>query len=80
MTSIQDRPAFETFNRIIQDLYNGGRKNKFYANGYKGGEDDGTTAINTFTGGKILDWLMIDSCISLHKNLTPERVTVDGQR
>ena len=55
MTSIQDRPAFESFNRIIQDLYNGGRKNKFYAKGYKGGEDGGTTAINAVMGGNILD-------------------------
>ena len=36
--------------------------------------------MNTFAGGKILDWIIIHSCISLHVNPTSERVTVDAQQ
>ena len=38
--------------------------------------------MNTFTGGKILDWIMAYSCscVSLNTNPTPERVTADAQR
>ena len=40
MTSIQDRHAFESFNRFMQGLYNGGYKINFYTKGCQAGEDD----------------------------------------
>ena len=70
MTNHQDRHAFKSFNSILQDLYNRGCKNKFYAKGYRDGEDDGTAAINTFTGGKTLDWLTIDGCKTASSAIT----------
>ena len=80
MTSIQDRRAFKSFQAIIQDLYNGERKHDFCAKGYIwDDEDDGTLVMNTYAGGKTLDWIFIHSCISLHMNPTPERVTADTQ-
>ena len=63
---------------VIQDRYDCSHKNKLCAKGYQDGEDDGTVAMDACVGGKILDWILIGSCISLHMNPIPERVTADA--
>ena len=66
------------FQAIIQDPYNRGRNQKFHAKGYLwDNEDDGTLAMNAFTGGKMLDWIIVDRYISRHVYPTPERLTAD---
>ena len=80
MTHIQDRHVFQSFNRIIQDLYEGGFKKEFYPKSYQDIGNGRAVVINTFIRGKPLDWLMIDSCISCRDNPSPERITADAQR
>ena len=80
MANIQDRDAFKSFQATIHDLYNGGHTDKFYSRDYLWDYDDaGTEVLHIFTRGKLLDWIMIYSCISLYTNLTLWRATIDAQ-
>ena len=80
-TNIQDRDIFDSFEAIVEDLVNCNRKKEFLSRGYILDDDDGrTTEMNKFTEGKILDLMLVCSCIGRHTHFTPAMISQDTQR
>ena len=55
-----DRDAFGSFQVFVGDLFNGGRNKEFYSRGdLLDNNADRNATINAFTGGEILDIMMV---------------------
>ena len=78
--NIRDRDILNSFQARGPPLWR--PKERFcFSKGYLLDDNDDTTAaMNTFTGGNILDMMMIYSCVGRHTNSSPVMVTQHAQR
>ena len=73
IVQVQDWHTFETLLTETMTM-------TFYSRGYPLDDDnDGTAVMNAFKGRKVLDMLMMYSCINNRANPTLERIIADPQ-